>query len=63
MAVPIAVERELIGVCKQSMLQLRQQLRQYINELHNELGVHDLNPFILTAANEVCVSPFIYAWR
>lgn len=47
------MDRELIGVCKQSMLTLRQQLRQYINELHAESGVQDVDSYILTAASEV----------
>ena len=50
---PDSIERELIGVCKQSMLQLRQQLRQYINELHKEWNMHDVDPVILVALLEV----------
>lgn len=46
-------DREFIGICKQTMLQLRQHLRQYANELHSELSVADVHPYILTAALEV----------
>ena len=52
--VPLVVERELVGICKQSMLALRQQLRQYVDELHAQATIDDLKPYILTAANEVC---------
>lgn len=47
------IERELVGICKQSMLMLRQQLLQYINELHADTNVDDVRSYIHMAANEV----------
>ena len=48
-----SVKRELVGICKQSIVKLRHQLRQYVHEVHGQSAVDDLNPLILTAANEV----------
>ena len=51
---PAPIEREQVGICKQSMLQLRHQLRQYMQQLHAEYVQAEVDPVIHTAAKEVC---------
>lgn len=50
---PMPIERELVGICKQSMVLLRQQLRQYLKDLHGTYGTADIDPVIITSAKEV----------
>ena len=50
---PTILERELMGMCKHSVFQLRQQLRQYVNEVHDQFKMADTNQLIINAMMEV----------
>ena len=49
------MERELLGICKQSMLVLAHELHQYVDQLHAQADINDkhLHEYILMAAEEV----------
>lgn len=59
-----AVERELVGICKQSMWQVRQQLRQYIDDLHPGISKRNADMFVVMqrAFNECAFNEFYEVW-
>lgn len=64
MAISKTAEREIVGICKQTLVQLCQQLRTYVDVLYTESDVRDLKPFIVKATQEVCsfVFSFFFLW-
>lgn len=54
------VSREFIGICKMSMVQLRNHLQQYVADLHLELTDHKLRPLFHDAVDEVLTLKLIF---